>query len=166
MLSAHAHRHVRPTHDGIRNPRMIRRDAHELDRRGERAEYVQDDEQHKHARRKRWLRHEIDEEHVDPREGQPRPECIVPRPQRPVSDRPSGRVVPADELTREVDENSKRKIGLAKAFFNHFEAEHRVVCLEADLGDKVYEEQQLDVAQLADFPHDAVDLLQVQVRVV
>jgi hypothetical protein len=71
---------------------------------------------------------------------------------------PFSDVVAKEDLDREIHKDNKRQLLLLKALVQKLQARDSVVGLEPDLGDKVDDDEALNVLQLQNTPHGAVNL--------
>ncbi|KAI3480803.1 hypothetical protein L1887_57070 [Cichorium endivia] len=155
--------HVGAADERVCDLRVEGRDADKLHRRRKASSHSASDDHEEVARSDGCRWHAMDDRHGQHGESEAEEECHHPRLQRLVALAPPRCKVAKDELEGEVDEHRQREVLLAESLFDELESCDCLVCLEADLGDKVDEDESLDVFELADAPHDRVDLLDVHV---
>jgi hypothetical protein len=151
-------RHIRPPNRRIRNLGVECRDRHKHDRAHKRAEHMLHNHQQQIPRRRPSFR-ECHHYYL----GEDRGDQPSNKTQRPDGDGlvllgPFAGVVAERDFEGEVDQDGQGEVFLAETFVEEFEVRDGVVGLEADFGDQVDEDEDLDVAELEDAAHGLVHL--------
>lgn len=133
-------------------------DGHKHDRVGEGAEDMAPDDRQQIPCRDPLRR----EQHHHPLRDDGRDEAAdkgpAPDVHRRIDGRPAAGVVAQADLKGEIDQDGQGEVFLTEALIQKLEVRDAVVCLEADLGDQMDDDDALNILQFQDPDHAAVDL--------
>lgn len=151
-------RHVGPADGRVRDFCVERRNCDEHDSVSERREHVLADNEEKVPGGCAVSGEDGHDELGECRRSQAPDKGPAPDVHRRIRLAPLSDVVPERHLDGEVDQDREGEVLLAEALVEQLQTGDGIVGLEPDLGNQVDNDECLDVLELEDAPHDAVDL--------